>query len=753
MNKKSNKILMVVIPIVAGYILLIGVIAFLLIQRDSKDADNTAVNFGKNNEKQEVTQVADKQDEDKVTNEDSQEETVTNTVTNESNNDLTDNTTTSDSSSTSTDSTSTDDSVSPTDKPTVNTNSISADRPEIANLSLEGDGYEGTKGTGNFNYGEALQKSILFYELQRSGALPAETRTNWRGDSCLYDGAEHGIDLSGGWFDAGDNVKFNLPMAYTASILSWSMYEDPDAYEESGQKEYALNNIRYVCDYFIKCHPEDGVYYYQVGDPGADHSFWGPSEVVEEKMVRPSYKVTADNPGSCVTAETAAALAAASIVFEKEDPEYSILLLEHAESLYTFADDYKSDAGYTGANGFYQSHSGFNDELAYAGAWLYLATNDTDYLNKAKSYFAAANPNPNWALCWDDASVGAALLLANITGEKTYTDFIEKHLNYWTVGDNGQKINYSPKGLAFLDNWGSLRYATTTAFVAAMYSESDKCPKDKKDTYWKFAVSQADYALGSTGRSFVVGFGENPPEHPHHRTAQGSYVADMNTPAQHRHVLVGALVGGPDAGDNYNDTVSDYTKNEVACDYNAGFTGLMAKLYTRYKGQTIINLGAVEQPEKEFFTEAQVNVQGNDFVEIRAYVYNETGWPARVAKDLELRYFINLSEVYDAGGSVDDIEVTTNYIQNVHSTELKVWDEDKHIYYMSVTFEDGAVYPGGQENYRKEVQFRMRSTIGTWDNSNDFSYQGLQVNSLSTSDNIAVYESGSLVFGAEPEGN
>ena len=39
------------------------------------------------------------------------------------------------------------------------------------NLTEAGDGYEGIKGTGDYNYGEALQKSLLFYELQRSGDI------------------------------------------------------------------------------------------------------------------------------------------------------------------------------------------------------------------------------------------------------------------------------------------------------------------------------------------------------------------------------------------------------------------------------------------------------------------------------------------------------------------------------------------------------------------------------------------------------
>ncbi|MCQ2529627.1 MAG: glycoside hydrolase family 9 protein, partial [Saccharofermentans sp.] len=140
----------------------------------------------------------------------------------------------------------------------------------VGNLTESGNGYEGIKGTGDYNYGEALQKSLLFYELQRAGDLPEETRCNWRGDSSLKDGADVGLDLTGGWYDAGDNVKFNLPMSYSAAILGWSLYEDYEAYEESGQLAYALGNIKWANDYFIKCHPEDEVYYYQVGDGNQD---------------------------------------------------------------------------------------------------------------------------------------------------------------------------------------------------------------------------------------------------------------------------------------------------------------------------------------------------------------------------------------------------------------------------------------------------------------------------------------------------
>ena len=621
---------------------------------------------------------------------------------------------------------------------------------DTGNLTEFGTGYEGIEGTGDFNYGEALQKSILFYELQRSGDLPTKVRCNWRGDSGLDDGADNGLDLTGGWYDAGDNVKFNLPMAYSAAMLAWSVYEYGDAYEEAGQTEYILGDIKWVCDYLIKCHPEDEVYYYQVGDPNADHSWWGPAEVMA--MSRPSYKVTSDNPGSCVTGEAAAALAAAAIVFEESDPAYSSECLEHAKSLFEFANKYRSDSGYTAANGFYDSWSGFYDELAWAGAWLYLATGEQEYLDIAEECYPQASQDYNWSMCWDDVHIGAAVLLAQITGKDTYTNAVEKHLDWWTTGTaDGDRITYTPAGLAWLDSWGSLRYATTTAYIATVYSGSDCCDPSRVDDYISFAEAQCNYALGSSGRSYMVGFGENPPEHPHHRTAQGSYCDNMNEPSAHRHTLYGALVGGPDSSDGYSDDVSNYTNNEVACDYNAGFTGLLAYMYSQYHGQTLKDFGAVEAiDEYEYSVEAAVNASGDDFTEIKAIVYNMTAWPARTATDVEMRYFLDLSEIVEAGGDPSSIEITANYMQSGTVDGLKVWDEENNIYYLSVLFNDGQLYPGGQSQYKSEVQVRLTYSGGPWDPSNDPSYEGLATGTASLDTNIALYEGGNLVFGTEP---
>jgi hypothetical protein len=74
--------------------------------------------------------------------------------------------------------------------------------------------------TGAFDYTEALQDSMFFYEAQRSGQLPPDNEVDWRGDSNLTDGSDNGVNLTGGYHDAGDLVKFGLPEAWAMNMLA-----------------------------------------------------------------------------------------------------------------------------------------------------------------------------------------------------------------------------------------------------------------------------------------------------------------------------------------------------------------------------------------------------------------------------------------------------------------------------------------------------------------------------------------------------
>lgn len=52
-----------------------------------------------------------------------------------------------------------------------------------------------------YDYNEVLRLSLMFYEAQRSGHLPADNRIPWRADSATADQGQNGEDLSGGYYD------------------------------------------------------------------------------------------------------------------------------------------------------------------------------------------------------------------------------------------------------------------------------------------------------------------------------------------------------------------------------------------------------------------------------------------------------------------------------------------------------------------------------------------------------------------------
>lgn len=398
------------------------------------------------------------------------------------------------------------------------------------------------------------------------------------------------LDLSGGYYDAGDHVKFALPMAASMTLLAWGGIEYGAAYESAGQKAALLDAIRWGMDWLIKAHPSDTVFYGQVGNGGADHSYWGPPETMS--MARPAYKVDASKPGTEIAGEAAAALAAAHILFKNQDSAYADKLLDHAKSLFDFADRYRGSytAAIPDAANYYNSYSGYYDELVWAAAWLYRATGEPAYLMKAESIYNQhfANDGLRWTHNWDGKIYGAIVLLAQITNKQVYKTAANKWLDYWSVGANGSRVQYTSGGLAWLDQWGSLRYSANTSLLAFIYADK---VGDNGTRYRDFARRQINYMLGDNPhqRSYVVGFGNNPPINPHHRAAHGSTTNNINVPANNRHVLYGALVGGPSSPDDnaYADDRTNYVTNEVALDYNAAFTGALARMVSEFGGEPV----------------------------------------------------------------------------------------------------------------------------------------------------------------------
>ena len=472
-----------------------------------------------------------------------------------------------------------------------------------------GNGAGAGNGTG---YAEALQKSFLFYEANRSGDLDGATnRVPWRGDSGLHDGRDGvyfgdrnaanlqlglSLDLTGGYYDAGDHGKFGMPLASTISSLAWGGIAFKEGYNATGQLDELLAAVKWGTDYLLKAHGTDAAgntsfFVAQVGDVAADHALWSPPE--SQTIARPAMAVTAQKPGSDVTAGSAAALASASILFrENGSIAYADELLRHAESLYRFADTYrgKYSDSITEVQGYYNSWSGYKDELSYGAAWLARAKeaaggDGTAYRQKALQLYNTdiGGLSNGWTQNWDDSSYGAAVLLAEDTDNAKIRSDVEGWLNSWVNGTNGVQITAG--GLRFISQWGSLRYAANTAMLAGVYADS---VTDPNGAYSQLATDTIDYILGDNPRnsSYEVGYGINSPQQPHHRAASGVGWDGFRNGLPNVNILYGALVGGPSQANDfaYTDVRSDYIGNEVAIDYNSGFTGALAFAAQRRAG-------------------------------------------------------------------------------------------------------------------------------------------------------------------------
>lgn len=647
-----------------------------------------------------------------------------------------------------------------------------------AALPLGGDSAVDVKAAGGYNYAEALQKAMFFYQVQESGPLSDGNQVTWRADSMMND------YILGGWFDAGDHIKFTITNSYSAAMLAWGMLAFPEGIEQAGLSDSYRNSLKYALDYIAACDLGDEVLY-QIGDEGFDHKWWGSAEIYHWKRAdmqgdaeRPCYFTTDSN----VTGHMAAALAAGYLVFKDVDAARAENYLTHAKNCFDIANTVRDHGNTPASDSMYKS-SHFYDELFWSANWLYMATGEQSYLDLCESDFIpnlgkedqSTEMKYTWGMCWDDTQQGGTLLYAINTGDAEWISQFTKHLEYWTTGYGGKQVQYTPDGLAWLFNWGSLRHATTTAFLAAVAVEelyADDAAKVQK--YTEFYESQMNYCFGDNdlGMSYVLGMGDKYPQAWHHRTSSGIWDDQWTMLGKdkfHRHTLYGALIGGPAQDGSYTDAVGQYQFSEVAIDYNAGYTALLGKMIETYGGETDPDFPAkylqeeyeLDQQEPthvEFYMEACINQSSESYTEIKAQATNHSAFPTRVANSLSYRYFFDISELIENGMSIDDVTVKIGYDEFSGNT---VASEPVHyadnIYYVEFTYTDSTVIrPSGQSEHQAELQFRLSIPDNNkiWDASNDWSFQTLQSGNTNAAITpyICMYDSGVMIWGIEPDG-
>ncbi|MCM1358073.1 MAG: glycoside hydrolase family 9 protein, partial [Prevotella sp.] len=426
------------------------------------------------------------------------------------------------------------------------------------------------------NYAKLLQYSMYFYDANMCGKQVGETSAmSWRDDCHTSD------EVDGGFHDAGDHVKFGLPAGYSASTLGWSYYEFKDAYDATGQGNHLKTLTDYFATFFKNSTTLSGDtvtnFVYQIGNGYADHEVWCAPEVHKDNS-RQTFSTTSG--ASDIAAEYAAALAVNYVNFGNAED------LKYAKALFDFSIK-GNQCATEGIDDFYRSRDYYDDQ-AWAAGWLYKATNDNSYKEFLNKYMTSASGGASGDGCmygiysthsWNNVSMGAGILQAEITGDSADWKKVTEYLNGHGAGSDSYY---------FENQWGSARYNTAqqmAALVATKYGAA---------SYNDWAKGQMDYIMGNKGVGsaspvcFVVGFASNSAKNPHHRAASGyssfDELGENTQSSPNGHTLIGALVGGPtDANGSYVDSVKDYTANEVTIDYNATLVGAAAGLYSVYK--------------------------------------------------------------------------------------------------------------------------------------------------------------------------
>lgn len=446
------------------------------------------------------------------------------------------------------------------------------------------------------DYARLLQYSLYFYDANMCGSdVDTASAYTWRG-KCHTDDT-----VIGGYHDAGDHCMFGITQGFTASTLAWGYYEFQEAYDSLGQTEHLQTVLKRFCDFFVNSTTLDDNnnvtnFMYQKGDPNSDHDYGGTPEGQNNSQRGKEFWTSSDSleGASNIAAEYAASLAAYTLCFP--DDVNNNAYLKYAQALYKFAIDNPKTIQITDKNGAIYVDASSDDDIAWAAAWLYLATKDDSYKNASKEKLESCDIK-KIGYHWGDVNLGAATLYAShIENDDAVKDKVLDYLNTYCASDGTDYV--------ILDPWGSARHNALTQQVALSAYNNGLIEAD----YPQWSKLQMNFILGdnhvaNNGKDstcFVEGFADNSVKNTHHRAG---HFEGRN------HTLIGALAGGVDNVNNDNtDKIDDYKQNEVTLDYNSGLVGAAAGLYYFYNTGNII-------PQSEFN-------QHSELSEIKSDKYN-----------------------------------------------------------------------------------------------------------------------------------
>ena len=504
---------------------------------------------------------------------------------------------------------------------------------------LELDGGESSREFAIGKYAGYHEDLLYFMRQQRCGYNPFLEVACHRLDGRSFYGPmpdESFVDASGGWHDAGDQLKYLITASNATArmLLAYELQKQKfgdftDAMGREGRPNGIpdiLDEAKWGLDWIHKLHPKGDQLIHQVADdrdhrgfkfPDKDNADYGWGQ----NSYRPAYFADGKPQGlsefksrstgvANIAGRSAAAMAAAYRVWSTDlkDPVFAAKCLSAAETLYAMG---KKQEGFQQGNSFgapYRyNEDTWADDMEYAAAELYKSTKKKVYLDDAVRYAKIAGTT-SW-MEFDDSSMGELMsrhyqmypftnvghfALYPLVDKKTKAELA----GYYRSGIERivarSKTNPYGVGVPFL--WCSNNLVVGFITQVHLY---ELMTGDKK--FQKAAIDHRDWLLGRNpwGTSMFEGLpaGGEYPEDTHLPTVQllkkqvrGGLV-DGPIAAQTYKGLIGLTLHQPDEFAMfqprdvvYHDDVGDYSTNEPTMDGTADAILVMALWSDRRDG-------------------------------------------------------------------------------------------------------------------------------------------------------------------------
>lgn len=363
----------------------------------------------------------------------------------------------------------------------------------------------------------------LFFKVQRCGPTnPILHKPCHLSDAAYLIGYKDSLsrDLTGGWHDAGDYVKFLKTTSYTTYLLLFSYEFDNEKFDfdlDGNNVPDILEESRVGLDWLMRANIDNQKFVIQVQNE-TDHSIgWRMPEDDSLQFNRPGYVSISKNSIGYYSA----VMALASRIWKESflDNEFSSKCLELAINFYNLKDNAPD------FDSIYSNHypdNDFNGKLALAAIELFITTGKKNFFDDAVKYGNLAGADYWW-------SVGQINSLAHYKIAKfnpEFANYIYQNLN--AAKTNADK-NLFHLGLDF--SWGTTNCLLGVSFQSILYKKLTG-----SNLFDSLNIFQRDFVLGKNvwGVSFIYNIGKKFPKHLH------SQIAFFNNG-----YLPGGLAAGP----------------------------------------------------------------------------------------------------------------------------------------------------------------------------------------------------------------